>query len=326
MNFRPASGDRPRLHPTDAPNVARPPRMTGLRSLSRVLGGMAAIGAVVASLVAAPATPAYAAAAVSVHVEGQPGLTAVADPTYLTQLRVTGTGFQSVKNGFGGIYVMFGWVGSGWRPSQGGATGADYRYVPDDEAKPTGYISFVAFPGSSTADAANGGEVSADGSWSAVLDVPGAVFTSLDRNGDPTEVDCRDVQCGIITIGAHGVKNANNETFTPVDFRDIYADEAVSGGGDPETSDPGTSDPGASAVPTPAPTQTTVVIEEVAASPAPVAAASSDTTELLGILLWAVLGVGVLALAAIVFLVWAVLSARRRDRVPRPAQTSAGGE
>jgi hypothetical protein len=322
MSFRPASGDRPRLHPTDVPNVSRARRTTGLRSLWRVLGGVAAVGAVVASLVAAPATPAYAAAAVSVHVEGQPELTAVADPTYLTQLRVTGTGFQSVKNGFGGIYVMFGWVDSGWRPSQGGATGADYRYVPDDEAKPTGYISFVAFPGSSTADAANGGEVSADGSWSAVLDVPGAVFTSLDRNGEPTEVDCREVQCGIITIGAHGVKNANNETFTPVDFRDIYADGAASGEADPEGSDPE-----ASAVPTPAPTQTTVVIEEVAASPAPVVAAgSSDTTELLGILLWAVLGVGVLALAAIVFLVWAVLSARRRDRAPRPASTSAGGE
>ena len=29
-------------------------------------------------------------------------------------------------------------------------------------------------------------------------------------------VDCRKVTCGVITVGAHGVANANNETFTPV--------------------------------------------------------------------------------------------------------------
>lgn len=284
---------------------------------SRLIAGIVAVAAAVAALaVAGPVTPAYAAAGVSVHVEGDPELTGVADPTYLTQLRLNGSGFQSVKNGFGGIYVMFGWVDSGWRPSEGGATGTDYRYVPDDEANPTGYISFVTFPGSSTAYAANGGEVAADGTWSAVLNVPGATFTSLDREGDPTEVDCREVQCGIITIGAHGVKNANNETFTPITFRDLYTEQSAPAGGSATPS----------AAPTPAPTQTTVVIEEVPAAAAPVAATeASDTSELLTTLLWAVLGVGVLAVAAIVFLVWAVLSARRRQRA-EPAAPAAGGE
>ena len=52
-------------------------------------------------------------------------------------------------------------------------------------------------------------------SWSthdrrAGRDVPG-----LDRAGNVHTVDCRKVTCGVITVGAHGVTNANNETFTP---------------------------------------------------------------------------------------------------------------
>ncbi|KZE89590.1 hypothetical protein [Microbacterium sp. TNHR37B] len=278
----------------------------GAGTFSRLLSGLLFAALVAGGVaVAGPAAPAHAAASVEVHVDGSPELTGVADPTYLTKLRVTGSGFQSIKNGFGGIYVMFGWVDDGWRPSQGGVTGADYRYVPDDEDKPTGYISFVAFPGSSTSYAANGGEVDAAGRWSAVLDVPGATFTSLDRDGKPGEVDCRVVQCGVITIGAHGVKNANNETFTPITFRDLYGEDTPTSGG---TKTP-------SAAPTPAPTHTTIVVEEITPAAAPVAATeASDTTELLSILLWAVLGVGILAVLAIAFLVWAVLSQRRRTR------------
>lgn len=295
---------------------SRRSRSRGTGAFSRVLSGLL-FGVLAAGGVAAagPAAPAHAAASVEVHVDGSPELKGVADPTYLTKLRVTGSGFQSIKNGFGGIYVMFGWVDDGWRPSQGGVTGTDYRYVPDDEDKPTGYISFVAFPGSSTSYAANGGEVDAAGTWSAVLDVPGATFTSLDRDGKPGEVDCRVVQCGVITIGAHGVKNANNETFTPITFRDLYGDDDTSAAGGGETP---------SAAPTPAPTHTTIVVEEVTPSAAPVAATeASDTTELLSILLWAVLGVGILAVLAIAFLVWAVLSQRRRAREAVPAASGA---
>lgn len=247
----------------------------------------------------AVASPAHAAASVGVTVEGHPELANVADPTYLTELRVSGSGFQSIQSGFGGIYVMFGWVDAGWRPSQGGTTGADYRYVPDDEANPTGYVSFVTFPGSSTSYAANGGELAADGSWSAKLTVPSATFTSLDRDGNPSEVNCLQVQCGVITIGAHGVVNANNETFTPVSFRDLYSEATPA-----PTPD--------AAVVEPAPTETTYVIEEAAAPAAP---AADDSDGLLTALLWGVGGVGLLAVGAIAFLVWAVLSSRRRARV-----------
>ncbi|MDN5745914.1 MAG: hypothetical protein L0H31_12415, partial [Nocardioidaceae bacterium] len=37
-----------------------------------------------------------------------------------------------------------------------------------------------------------------------------------------TTVDCTKVTCGVITIGAHGVKNAANESFTPVRFTSVY--------------------------------------------------------------------------------------------------------
>ena len=130
---------------------------------------------------------------------------------------MSGNGFQSIKGGHGGIYVFFGTVSSGWQPSKGGATGKDYFYVPDSEAKNNqGFQRYVAFPGSDTASSANGGTMSASGSWSTQLVVPGAEFKAYDRAGNIRTIDCRKVTCGVITVGAHGVVNANNETFTPV--------------------------------------------------------------------------------------------------------------
>jgi hypothetical protein len=165
--------------------------------------------------------PQPAAAAARVSISGADGAASVS-PEYATEITVSGSGFQSIPNGFGGIYVLFGWVddaaGGSWRPSQGGEVGADYRYVPDAEsADNAGYQRFLAFPGSQTESSANG-VLAADGSWSTSMVVPGATFESADREGNVTEVDCLEVTCGILTIGAHGVKNANNETFTPVSF------------------------------------------------------------------------------------------------------------
>ncbi|GAB3199265.1 hypothetical protein GCM10027062_15330 [Nocardioides hungaricus] len=180
--------------------------------------------------------PALAAADVSVS----PGSV---DPTYATTVRVSGSGFQSIKGGSGGIYVFFGTVEPGWQPSKGGVTGADYLYVPDSETKDNqGFQRFVAFPGSDTASAANGGVMSASGSWSTQLVVPGAVFRAYDRSGAVTTVDCRKVTCGVITIGAHGVTNANNETFTPV---------SVAAGSSPPTAstEAPSTDPGATTDP-----------------------------------------------------------------------------
>ncbi|MFD6134408.1 hypothetical protein [Isoptericola sp. NPDC060257] len=182
------------------------------------------------------ATAPTAQAAARVSVSGLDGAArAAADgPTTLT---LHGSGFQSVKNAFGGVYVLFGWVsdpsGGSWRPSAGGATGETLRYVPDSEAvENAGYQRFVAFPGSSTAAEANGGTIAADGSWSAKLVVPGARFQTVDRSGSAVDVDCTQVRCGVITIGAHGVANAANESFTPVSFDGADAPTASGTDGD----------------------------------------------------------------------------------------------
>ncbi|MFY0408763.1 hypothetical protein [Solicola sp. PLA-1-18] len=185
--------------------------------MTRCLPALAVAAALATSTVALTGAPATADPRVTVSPASG---VASSGPT---TLRVTGSGFQSVKGGFGGIYVFFGWVddpdGGSWRPSRGGVTGADYRYVPDSEDRENqGYQRFVAFPGSDTEYAANGGTIGADGRLSLSLVVPGATFSALDRDGATTQVDCREVTCGVITVGAHGVKNARNESFTPVSF------------------------------------------------------------------------------------------------------------
>lgn len=144
-----------------------------------------------------------------------------ANTTGPTNVNVTGTGLQSVKNAFGGIYVVFGHVENTttWRPSKGGKSGSDYFYVADSQSKNNqGYQRFVAFPGSSTAESANGGVLSANGSFKMSMVIPGPTFTAEASSGGSKKIDCRQVQCGIFTFGAHGVVNGNNETFTPVSF------------------------------------------------------------------------------------------------------------
>ena len=67
-----------------------------------------------------------ASAESQVTVADESGATAGA-VTAGSVVTVSGTGFQSVAGGAGGIYVVFGWVddaeGGSWRPSTGGATG-----------------------------------------------------------------------------------------------------------------------------------------------------------------------------------------------------------
>lgn len=183
----------------------------------RTLMTTAALG-LVSALVLIP-TSAQAASQVSVRNDQG---SAKVDPKYATTLAVSGSGFQSIKNAHGGIYVFFGTVSGTWRPSKGGQVGTNYRYVPDSESKNNqGFQRYVAFPGSDTAGAANGGTISANGSWSTKLTVPGATFKTVDRAGKVVEVDCLKSTCGIITIGAHGVKNPKNETFTPLSFESL---------------------------------------------------------------------------------------------------------
>lgn len=203
--------------------------------LARRLLALALLTGALAVLAPAPAT-----AAARVSVVNDRG-TSAADLQYRTRLTISGRGFQVVKGGFGGVYVMFGWVddprGGSWKPSRGGVTGTDYRYIPDaeDAAANQGYLRFIAFPGSSTASEANA-VLSASGRFTVSLTVPGPTFQSVDRNGRVVSVDCRKVTCGVITIGAHGVKNPANESFTPVRFTTVY-DAAPAGGEESASAD-----------------------------------------------------------------------------------------
>lgn len=184
---------------------------------------VAALPSLLLVVLATALVPSGAEAAARITATNEFGK-AEADVTYATELALQARGFQSIRNGHGGVYVFFGTVRGTWRPSQGGQTGRDYLYVPDSEAKNNaGYQRFLAFPGSDTASSAQG-VVKADGSWSTTITVPGARFTAVDRDGKPVSVDCTKVRCGIITIGAHGVKNARNETFTPIRFGTVYDD------------------------------------------------------------------------------------------------------
>ena len=190
----------------------------------RMLAAFVAVLLAAAALTVASAASAHAAARLSVS-SSLGG--AVASTSGATTFTVSGSGFQAIDGGFGGVYVGFGWVnGSSWGPSNGGATGRTYDYVPDDQSRNNkGYQSFVAFPGSSTAGEAQG-TMSEDGSFRIQMSVPGPTFTGAGGK----RIDCLTMTCGFFTWGAHGVRNGANETFTPVTFRAgaASADQAAS--------------------------------------------------------------------------------------------------
>lgn len=72
-------------------------------------------------LTVATAAPAQAAARLSVSSSLGGAVASSSGPTTFT---VSGSGFQAIDGGFGGVYVGFGWVnGSSWGPSKGGTTG-----------------------------------------------------------------------------------------------------------------------------------------------------------------------------------------------------------
>lgn len=272
--------------------------------MTRTLRRALATGVLAAAATLTAAAPALAAPLVDVT-----GTDLATDAPTTVQLH--GSGFQSVAGGFGGVYVLFGWVdpaaGDGWRPSAGGVSGTQYRYAVDVQGQENaGYQRFVAFPGSTTAVEANGGEVAADGTWSSDLTVPGSTLTALDAAGGTVEVDCLQVTCGVITFGAHGVTNANNESFTPVTFA------AAAPVADPEP----TAEPVAEPEPAAAPTA------EVTADAAPAPEATDDGP---GAAPWVVAGSAAAgAVAATVAGVAGVRASRRRAATGTAPGTSTG--
>lgn len=257
------------------------------------IGALMLLGVLVAlAPIALPGTAAHAAGTVVVSPE----------PSAEGETRVTlsGSGFQYVPNAPGGIYVFFGVVSdpasNAWAPTQGGATGVTYSYASTE-----GAILLVAFEGGSSASEANA-VIDASGSWSAELTIPGSSFALSSGNphdGSAEEgqtIDCLQQTCGIITIGAHGNANANNESFTPVVFAQAEEPEEPAPAEDPDPAEP----------------------EVEAEAPAEPAAEEGQGGLGVGGALLIAAGAAVVAGAA----VWAVLALRRS----RAAKQTAGGD
>jgi len=134
------------------------------------------------------------------------------DPAGQT-LTVNGSGFTA--NGLG-IYVSFG-------PKR-----ADY-FSNAGNYQATKWVRMGATP-SAGQDVLN-----ADGTFSTTLDVS-ATYT--DANGN--DVDCRQIQCYVLTFAAHGSADRSQDTLVPVTFTGQNTPDP----GDPGTGDPGTGNPG----------------------------------------------------------------------------------
>lgn len=128
------------------------------------------------------------------------------------EVTLVGKGYPTNNGGsnWGGAYILFGWIdpakGADWAPSQGGRTGFDYKYIQGQENQ-----SMVSYPGNTTVDGLP--VMDASGNWEGTFVIDSAVFDAFNSH-----IDCYEVQCGIITIGAHGKSNQGVEIFTPLHF------------------------------------------------------------------------------------------------------------
>lgn len=133
---------------------------------------------------------------------------------------------------FGGIYVFFGWVAPGgqWGPSWRESTsmrghfGHTYTYPGDQGGADTrddgsGVIRLVSFSEGGMSGTETPFHMDGNGNWTTTLTIRGATYQWLDvADGKVNSVDCRVVQCGVFTIGAHGLSSRTNEVFTPISF------------------------------------------------------------------------------------------------------------
>ncbi|MBF4606229.1 HtaA domain-containing protein [Curtobacterium sp. VKM Ac-1393] len=141
--------------------------------------------------------------------------TGLSTATAGTTLTVTGSGFTKNTNG-SGLYVLFGYVTK--HPSAGGAAGAGYDYVPGAGGTGQDGQGFVAWPDNTGTGAAATAKLS--GTKNAGFTQGGIVARASFTGQSTKRVDCLSgaVQCGVLTIGAHGAADAAVETFTPVYF------------------------------------------------------------------------------------------------------------
>lgn len=147
----------------------------------------------------------------------QSGARLTVEPAYELEdegqkVTLTGEGYPTSNSGsnFGGAYIMFGWIdpelGGSWGPSGDGVGGHGYVYIEGEENQ-----SMVSYPGNTTVPGFP--TMDDDGDWETEFTIASSRFTAFGQ-----DVDCYTMQCGVITIGAHGQANAGVEVFTPVYF------------------------------------------------------------------------------------------------------------
>lgn len=246
--------------------------MTARPAPTRRAGVMAVLGA---TAVVAAFIPTSTAAQVPTPVLSASPATLPADA--VTDITVTGTSYLRPplapgQVAFGGVYVFFGWVSdpSHFGPSvrnsdsNDGTFGVTYAYpgsggdasTRDDG---TGGIRLVSFTPGGESGAATDYHMDDAGNWTTTLRVYGSTFTStVPTTGETLTFDCTVVQCGVLTIGAHGIASSTNERFFPLTF----TASAIA--------PPATSAPALSVVPTTVPdttTSTTIASTGPATSP-----------------------------------------------------------
>jgi hypothetical protein len=210
-----------------------------------LLAGVLAVG----SVVGAPAAGAQTCG----NIDATPTLTVtpnVLSASATTTVTVTGTDYlvpqyQCGKSVFGGIYVFVGWVAPGgqWGPSwrsstsSNGQFGVTYSYPGEGGGGETrddgsGVVRLVSFTPGGMSGEETPFHMDPAGNWTTTINVRGALYSWTDiSTGASNVVDCRVVQCGILTIGAHGKSSRTNELFTPITFRDDGPPPTVAPGG-----------------------------------------------------------------------------------------------
>lgn len=79
-------------------------------------------------------------------------------------------------------------------------------------------MRFISFTSGGESGESTDYHMDDDGNWSAPLLIRGPVFRTTVPGEEPKTYDCRELRCGVFTIGAHGKSSATNERFTPVTF------------------------------------------------------------------------------------------------------------
>jgi len=227
------------------------PKIPDMRLTSRRWMTGVAAAALLAAGTAGLASPAGAApAAPTAPSQGQCGANTQAAPTLTTDVTTLDANATSTVNivgtnylvpphvcgtqVFGGIYVFFGWVAPGgqWGPSKkssnstNGLFGSSYSYPGEGGGAETrddgtGVVRLVSFTQGGESGAATDFHMDGSGNWSTNIVVRGATYSFVNvMTGEQSSVDCRLVQCGVFTIGAHGKSSGTNELFTPITFTD----------------------------------------------------------------------------------------------------------